>query len=107
MERNVQFVYGIGKFISKQQCMTASIVFLLFDSRSSFCLGCSFESNDEEFRLTGGTIAIEWESSAYYLRYLSNREQVCIKHEYEQKHILVLTSGHVQCVLLSCSYLGC
>lgn len=42
----------------------------------SFCLGCSFESNDKEFLHIDGNIAIEWESSAYYLRYLSGREQV-------------------------------
>ncbi|CAF1339296.1 unnamed protein product [Rotaria sordida] len=40
-----------------------------------FCIGCSFESNDNEFLYTRGNIAIEWESSAYYLRYLSGREQ--------------------------------
>jgi hypothetical protein len=45
----------------------------------SCCLGCSFESNDNEFLYTGGNIAIEWESSAYYLRYLSSREQVSNK----------------------------
>jgi hypothetical protein len=42
----------------------------------SFCLGCPFESNNQEFNYTDGYIAIEWESAAYYLRYLSNREQV-------------------------------
>jgi hypothetical protein len=42
----------------------------------SFCLGCAFPSNNQEFNYTDGYIAIEWESSAYYLRYLSNREQV-------------------------------
>jgi ubiquitin carboxyl-terminal hydrolase 6/32 len=41
-----------------------------------FCLGCSFESNNEEFNFTNTYIVIEWESSAYYLRYLSHREQV-------------------------------
>ncbi|CAF4418330.1 unnamed protein product, partial [Rotaria sp. Silwood2] len=40
-----------------------------------FCNGCSFESNNNEFLHTRGNIAIEWESSAYYLRYLSGREQ--------------------------------
>ncbi|CAM4750883.1 unnamed protein product [Rotaria magnacalcarata] len=40
-----------------------------------FCTGCSFESNTNEFLRTRGNLAIEWESSAYYLRYLSGREQ--------------------------------
>ena len=40
------------------------------------CLGCLFESNENEFLYTGGNIAIEWESSAYYLQYLPTREQV-------------------------------
>ncbi|CAF1131929.1 unnamed protein product [Adineta ricciae] len=40
-----------------------------------FCLGCSFESDDKEFLHSEGNIAIEWESAAYYLRYLSAREQ--------------------------------
>ncbi|CAF4722565.1 unnamed protein product [Rotaria sp. Silwood1] len=44
-------------------------------SWNRFCLGCSFESNTKEFNNTGDSIAIEWESAAYYLRYLSNREQ--------------------------------
>jgi hypothetical protein len=42
----------------------------------SCCSGCSFESNNNEFLYTGGNIAIEWESSAYYLQYLPSREQV-------------------------------
>lgn len=46
----------------------------------SFCNGCSFESNDTEFLRTRGNIAIEWESSAYYLRYLSAREQVKMRN---------------------------
>ena len=41
----------------------------------SFCLGCSFDSNDMEFYYTESNIAIDWESSTYYLRYLSGREQ--------------------------------
>ncbi|CAF1168615.1 unnamed protein product [Adineta steineri] len=40
-----------------------------------FCLGCSFESDEKEFLYTNGNIAIEWESSAYFLRYLSGHEQ--------------------------------
>ncbi|CAF0968583.1 unnamed protein product [Rotaria sordida] len=44
-------------------------------SWNRFCLGCSFEPNNKEFNYTSDTIAIEWEASAYYLRYLSNREQ--------------------------------
>ncbi|CAF0759373.1 unnamed protein product [Adineta ricciae] len=44
-------------------------------SWNRFCLGCPFESNNQEFNYTDGNLAIEWESSAYYLRYLSNREQ--------------------------------
>ncbi|UJR27426.1 hypothetical protein I4U23_008715 [Adineta vaga] len=44
-------------------------------SWNRFCLGCSLEANDKEFNYVDGNLAIEWESSAYYLRYLSNREQ--------------------------------
>ncbi|CAF3315764.1 unnamed protein product [Rotaria socialis] len=44
-------------------------------SWNRFCLGCSFESNNQEFNCKSENIAIEWESSAYYLCYLSNREQ--------------------------------
>lgn len=40
------------------------------------CFGCAFESNDNEFLDTHANIAIEWESSAYYLQYLPSREQV-------------------------------
>jgi hypothetical protein len=69
-ERNVRYVRGIGSFILKIRFYLRK--FFLF----SFCLGCSFESNNQEFSYTSGNIAIEWESSAYYLRYLSNREQV-------------------------------
>ncbi|CAF0809558.1 unnamed protein product [Adineta steineri] len=43
-------------------------------SWNRFCLGCSFESDNDEFKYTDGNIAIEWESSAYYLQYLSSRE---------------------------------
>ncbi len=69
MEKNVHYVHGIGRlFIERDENYSNSIF--------SFCLGCSFESNNQEFNYTDGYIAIEWESAAYYLRYLSNREQV-------------------------------
>jgi len=44
-------------------------------SWNRFCLGCPLKSNDEVFQYREGYIVIEWESSAYFLRYLSNREQ--------------------------------
>lgn len=70
MERNAVYVHGIGRDLCLR---TKSMVdFLLF----SFCLGCVFESNNNEFHYNDGYIVIEWEASAYYLRYLSNREQV-------------------------------
>jgi hypothetical protein len=69
MERDVHFVHGIGKIDLNKKKNKFSILF-------SFCLGCLFESNDNEFLHTDGNLAIEWESSAYYLRYLSGREQV-------------------------------
>ena len=50
--------------------------FILLSNIFSFCLGCSFEANNEEFIAAGENIAIEWEPSTYYLCYLSHREQV-------------------------------
>ncbi len=68
MENVVVFVHGIGK---KNQSLRK-----IENDLFSCCIGCAFESNENEFLCTGGNIAIEWESSAYYLRYLSSREQV-------------------------------
>ena len=71
MGKNVRHAHGIGRFIFRREKFH-------HDNNvcSSFCLGCPFESNNKEFNYTDGNLAIEWESSAYYLRYLSNREQV-------------------------------
>lgn len=69
MENDVHFAHGIGKTNLNEENKTKPYAF-------SFCLGCSFESDDKEFLYSEGNIAIEWESAAYYLRYLSAREQV-------------------------------
>lgn len=49
---------------------------MTYHSPLSFCSGCKFVSNDTEFYYSGPYIAIEWNSSAYYLRYLPGHEQV-------------------------------
>lgn len=56
----------------------------------SFCLGCPLKSNDEVFQYREGYIVIEWESSAYFLRYLSNREQVRIQIIWTKKRLIFI-----------------
>ena len=64
------FMESVGDFIKIKSIRILSL------QKFSFCLGCSIEPNNKEFTYTDGYIAIEWDSAAYYLRYLSNREQV-------------------------------
>ena len=70
-ERNVPSARGIGKSSLERKSLSYTMI-----SVRSFCLGCPLKSNNQEFKYTSGNLAIEWESSAYYLGYLSNREQV-------------------------------